>query len=155
MLVQTPPLQVAPKYIPVFCVVDEDAGLDTTSIRRNVCRTKDANGVRKTPELTVRESRSGVGQAFFTSRAHKNYAPPPLFARKLAICLQNASSIVFKMFRLSFDTSEMVAVQHDTHSGLYTKLHVGYRPLYEISKAFVQMSTANKAIKLHNEQTQL
>jgi hypothetical protein len=116
VLVQTPPLQVAPKCIPVFCVVDEDAGLETASIRRNVCRTKDANGVRKTPELTVRESRSGVGQALCTSRAHKNYAT----------CLPVSSPYVFnmpvrlslKIFPVSFDTGEMVAVFLDTHSGL-------------------------------------
>jgi len=53
VLVQTPPLPDAPKYIPPFCVVDEDAGLETASIRRNVCRTKDADGVRKTPEITL------------------------------------------------------------------------------------------------------
>jgi hypothetical protein len=29
VLVQTPPLQVDPKYTPAFCVVDEDAGLGT------------------------------------------------------------------------------------------------------------------------------
>jgi hypothetical protein len=78
VLVQTPPLQVAPKHIPAFCVVDEGAGLETASIRRDVSRTKDADGVRKTPELTLRVSRSGVEwsgveQTFFTSRAHKNY----------------------------------------------------------------------------------
>jgi hypothetical protein len=116
VLVQTPPLQVAPKCIPVFCVVDEDTGLETASIRRNVCRPKDANGVRKTPELTVRESWSGVGQAVFTSRAHKIYAS----------CLPVSSPNVFntpvrlplKIFPVSFDIGEMVAVFCDTHSGL-------------------------------------
>jgi hypothetical protein len=78
VLVQTPPLQVAPKYIPAFYVLDEDAGLETASIRRNGCKTKDADSVRKTPELTVRGSRSGVRQALFLRVVYIRIMDPSL-----------------------------------------------------------------------------
>jgi len=155
VLVQTPPLQVAPKYIPPFCVVDEDARLETASIRRNVCRIKDADGVRKTPELTLRVSRSGVWQALFTSRAHNNYFPPPhlplsspsTYNTPLRLSLK---SIPYHLALVKWSLCSMTLIQD-----FYTHFQIGNRPHYETGKAYVQMSIANKAIKQYNEQIQL